>query len=148
MLVRKSFTIAGFTLASSVVLGANATFLDAALFWNVASLSRRGLATANHLALCGLTLIPKSMVGVVSGMQQVATALAGIAAPVMTGWLLHASGGYAAPIRAIFGFLVLGALTTALMLRRRWALTDDAPPSPCDDSGHGPPLLSVPSSVG
>jgi len=122
VLVRKSFTIAGFALASTVVLGANASSLDAALFWNVASLSGLGLATANHLALCRLTLIPKSTVGLVSGFQQVATALAGIVAPIMTGWLLDVSGSYTLPIDAIFVFLVIGALTTALVLRRRWSL--------------------------
>lgn len=122
--VRKGFTIAGFAVAATVVLGANTTSLNVALFWNVASLSGLGLATSNHLALCRLTLIPKSAIGVVSGFQQVATAMAGIVAPILTGWLLHVSGSYTLPIDAIFVFLVLGGLTTALCLKEEWALSD------------------------
>ena len=87
----------------------------------MASLSGLGLATAKNLALCRLTLIPSSAVGLVTGMQQVATALAGIVAPVLTGWLLQVSGGYSAPIQVIFVFLLVGALTTAFALRPEWA---------------------------
>jgi MFS family permease len=119
--VRKGFTIAGFLLASTVVLGAYATSLNAALFWNVASLSGLGLATANNLALCRLTLIPAPAVGLVTGFQQVATSLAGIVAPILSGWLLHASGGYDLPMQVIFLFLIVGALTTAFVLRADWA---------------------------
>lgn len=122
--VRKAFTIVGFTLASTVVLGAYATSLNAALFWNVASLSGLGFATSNHLALCRLTLIPESAVGLVSGVQQVATAIAGIVAPVLTAWLLKVGGNYVLPIDAIFGFLIVGALATAFLLRREWSLRD------------------------
>jgi MFS family permease len=64
----------------------------------VASLSGLGLATANNLALCRLTLIPKPAVGIVTGIQQVAVSLAGMVAPILSGWLLHASGGYEVPM--------------------------------------------------
>ena len=130
--VRKAFTITGFLLASTVVLGAHAASLDAALFWNVASLSGLGLATANNLALCRLTLIPAPAVGLVTGFQQVATSLAGIVAPILSGWLLHASGGYELPIDVIFVVLVVGALTTGLVLRPEWApVVDPAAPGRC-----------------
>ncbi len=119
--VRKGFTIAGFLLASTVVLGAYSTSLNAALFWNVASLSGLGLATANNLALCRLTLIPAAAVGLVTGFQQVATSLAGIVAPILSGWLLHATGSYTAPMQVIFLFLLVGALSTAFLLRPEWA---------------------------
>jgi ACS family D-galactonate transporter-like MFS transporter len=119
--VRKAFVVAGFVLACTVLLGARAKSLDVALFWNVASLSGLGLATANNLALCRLTLIPAPAVGIVTGVQQVATSLAGIVAPILSGWLLHASGGYEAPMFVIFLFLVLGAVTTLFVLRREWA---------------------------
>lgn len=119
--VRKAFVIAGFVLASSVVLGAYSHSLDMALFWNVASLSSLGLATANNLALCRLTLIPAPAVGTVTGVQQVATALAGIVAPILSGWLLHASGGYTMPMQVIFVVLLIGAAACLLMLRPEWA---------------------------
>lgn len=121
VLVRKAFVIAGFVLASSVVLGAYSHSLDMALFWNVASLSSLGLATANNLALCRLTLIPAPAVGTVTGVQQVATALAGIVAPILSGWLLQVSGGYKLPMQVIFVVLLIGAASCLLMLRPEWA---------------------------
>ena len=122
VVVRKTFTITGFAIASTVVLGAHATDVNTALFWNVASLSGLGLATANYLTLCRLTLVPASAVGVVTGLQQVATAIAGIVAPLTTGWLLHIGGDYSLPIDAIFVFLVIGGVTTAVLLSRRFSL--------------------------
>jgi ACS family D-galactonate transporter-like MFS transporter len=119
--VRKAFVIAGFVGACTVILGAWTESLQWALFWNVASLSFLGLATANNLALCRLTLIPAPAVGMVTGVQQVAVSLAGIVAPILSGWLLHASGGYEVPMFVIFVFLAIGAVTTLFVLRREWA---------------------------
>lgn len=121
VIVRKGFVIAGFLGASSVVLGAYASSVPMALFWNIFSLSIVGLATANNLALCRITLVPAPAVGAVTGVQQVATSLAGIAAPIVSGWLLQVSGGYQAPIQVIFVFLITGALATLFLLRREWA---------------------------
>jgi ACS family D-galactonate transporter-like MFS transporter len=121
VVVRKSFVIAGFLVASTVILGAKTDNTALALFWNVFSLSGLGLATANNLALCRLTLIPKPAVGVVTGIQQVAVSLAGMVAPILSGWLLDVSGGYTVPMYVIFAFLLLGAVTTLFVLRRDWA---------------------------
>jgi len=121
VIVRKVFVIGGFVLACTEVLGAKTTSVDVALFWTVVSLSGLGLATANHLALCRLTLIPKPAVGIVTGVQMVSTALAGIAAPIVSGWLLDTTGGYTAPMQVIFVFLVIGALTTFFLLQEKWA---------------------------
>jgi len=121
VVVRKAFVIGGFVLACTEVLGAKTTSVNVALFWTVVSLSGLGLATANHLALCRLTLIPKSAVGIVTGVQMVSTALAGIAAPIVSGWLLDTTGGYTAPMQVIFVFLVIGALATFFLLQEKWA---------------------------
>ena len=121
VVVRKAFVVAGFIGACTVLLGAYAQSLQMALFWNVASLSFLGLTTANNLALCRLTLIPKPAIGMVTGVQQVATSLAGGAAASLSGWLLHVSGGYDLPMLAIFVFLVIGAASTLILLRRKWA---------------------------
>lgn len=121
VIVRKVFVIAGFVLASTVVLGAYAHSLPMALFWNVASLSALGLTSANNLALCRLTLIPAPAVGTVTGVQQVATALAGIVAPILSGWLLHTSGSYTLPLQVIFGVLLIGAAACMVLLRPEWA---------------------------
>ena len=119
--VRKSFIVAGYAGATTVLLGAHAPTLGMALFWNVLSLSLLGLVTANILALCKLTLIPKQAVGLNTGLQQVATSLAGGVSASLSGWLLHVGGSYELPMMAIFGFLVLGATAAIVLLRREWA---------------------------
>lgn len=118
--VRKAFVLAGFAVASTVVLGATTSNQQAALFWNVVSLSGLGLATANMLALCSIMLIPAPIVGRVKGIQNTAVAIAGIVAPLMTGWLLHVTGSFVAPMLTIFAFLVLGAVTVVVAIRPEW----------------------------
>ncbi|MCP3729980.1 MFS transporter [Sphingomonas sp. MG17] len=119
--VRKVFVIAGFAVASTVVLGAWSESQQAALFWNVVSLSGLGLATANNLALCSIMLIPGPIVGRVKGIQNTAVAIAGIVAPLMTGWLLHLTGSFVAPMTLILAFLILGAVTVLFAIRPEWA---------------------------
>lgn len=119
--VRKAFTIAGFVGGCSVLLGAYAHSLNMALFWNVLSLSLLGLTTANNLVLSRLTLIPKQAIGLVTGVQQVATSLAGGVAASLSGWLLHVSGSYDLPMMVILAFLLIGALTTMTLFRPEWA---------------------------
>jgi hypothetical protein len=92
-----------------------------ALFWNVLSLSLLGFVTANNTTLCKLTLIPKPAIGLNTGLQQVATSLAGGVSASLSGWLLHVGGSYELPMLAIFGFLVLGAVNSLVLLQRKWA---------------------------
>ena len=119
--VRKTFIVCGFAGATTVLLGAHAPSLGMALFWNVLSLTLLGLVTANNLALCKLTLIPGPAVGLNTGLQQVATSLAGGVSASLSGWLLHVGGSYELPMMAIFGFLVTGAVSTIVLMRREWA---------------------------
>ena len=119
--VRKSFVVAGFIGGTTVLLGAYAPTLQMALFWNVLSLSLLGLVTANNTTLCKLTLIPKPAIGLNTGLQQVATSLAGGISASLSGWLLHVSGSYTAPMLAIFVFLLIGAGSSVILLQRKWA---------------------------
>ena len=121
VLVRKSFIVVGFMGGTTVLLGAYSHSPQMALFWNVASLSLLGLVTANNLALVKLTLIPKQAVGLNTGLQQVATSLAGGVSASLSGWLLHVGHSYTLPMLAIFAFLLLGATSAIVLLRRKWA---------------------------
>jgi len=121
ILIRKIFVVTGFAFACTVLLGARAETLQMALFWNVFSLSGLGFASANNIVLSTLTLIPKQVVGFVKGFQNSATALAGIVSPLLTGWLLHTTGSYQAPMTLIFVFLLIGAATVIFVLRPEWA---------------------------
>jgi cyanate permease len=119
--VRKAFVIAGFAIASTEIIGVTSTSVEGALFWAVVSLSGLGLTTANSLALCRMTLIPPQAVGLVTGVQNVSTSFAGIVGPILSGWLLQVSGGYRAPMLAIFFFLLLGGLSCVVLLRPEWS---------------------------
>jgi ACS family D-galactonate transporter-like MFS transporter len=119
--VRKAFVIGGFAIACTELIGVQSSSVKGALFWAIVSLSGLGLTTANSLALCRMTLIPRQAVGLVTGIQNVSTSLAGIVGPILSGWLLEVSGGYQAPMMVIFAFLLLGGISTAVLLRPEWS---------------------------
>jgi MFS transporter, ACS family, D-galactonate transporter len=91
-----------------------------ALVFSVVSLSGLGLATANYWALTQ-TLIPASAIGRISGVQNCAASVAGIVAPILTGWLKQKTGNYEAPMLACCVFLVVGVLSYLLMVKERYA---------------------------
>jgi MFS family permease len=118
--VRKAFTIAGFLIASTEVIGALSDSVSVALFFAVFSLSGLGLATANYWALTQ-TLIPGGAIGRIVGIQNCAANLPGIVAPILTGWLKQTTGHYDAPMQAIWFFLVLGIAAYAFLVREKYA---------------------------
>ena len=120
--VRKGFTIAGFLIASTEVIGALSDSVPIALFFAVFSLTGLGLATANYWALTQ-TLIPGGAVGRIVGIQNCAANLPGIVAPVITGWLKQVTGSYEAPMQAIWFFLLLGIASYIFLVREK-----DSPP--------------------
>jgi MFS family permease len=118
--VRKWFTIAGFSIACTELIGARATSLETALVFAVVSLSGLGLATANYWALTQ-TLIPGAAIGRISGIQNCACSVAGIVAPILTGWLLQKTGNYEAPMMAVLVMLLAGVLAYLFMIREEYA---------------------------
>ena len=118
--VRKGFTVAGFLIACTELIGAQATSLETALLFAVISLSGLGLATANYWALTQ-TLIPGAAIGRISGIQNCSCSLAGIVAPILTGWLLKETGSYDAPMFTILVVLVVGVLSYIFMIKREYA---------------------------
>jgi ACS family D-galactonate transporter-like MFS transporter len=118
--VRKCFTIGGFAIAGTELVGAQSSSLTVALTFSIISLSGLGLATANYWALTQ-TLIPAPAIGRVSGIQNCAASVAGIVAPILTGWLKQRTGSYHAPMFACFAFLLVGVLSYLLMVKSRYA---------------------------
>jgi MFS family permease len=115
--VRKGFTIAGMLLAATEVFGAGAATSEMALFFAVFSLAGLGIATANYWALTQ-TVMPVAAIGRIGGLQNTASNLAGVAAPILTGWLIQTTGSYEAPMQAIAVLLVLGAMSYVVLVRR------------------------------
>ncbi|MCX6636360.1 MAG: MFS transporter [Acidobacteria bacterium] len=117
--VRKGFTIAGFLVASTELIGAMSDSNSVALFFAVFSLSGLGLMTANYWALTQ-TLIPGAAVGRVVGVQNCAANLPGIVAPLLTGWLKQTTGGYEAGTQVIWLFLILGIASYVFLVRPKY----------------------------
>lgn len=122
VIVRKSFTIVGFLMATTVLFGATAASLNTALFFSVLSLSGLGLATANYWALTQ-TLIPGGSIGRIVGIQNCAASGAGIVAPILTGWLVDATGSFDAPIKAVVVVIVVGIAAYLFLVRPKYAPT-------------------------
>ena len=113
---RKAFTILGFVLASTEVFGAVSNSQSVALFFAIFSMAGLGLATANYWALTQ-TLVPGNAAGRIAGIQNCASNLGGVVAPIITGWLKQTSGGYRLPMQAIWLVLVLGVTAYAVLVR-------------------------------
>ncbi|GAB5097863.1 MFS transporter [Caballeronia sp. HLA56] len=121
LMVRKAFVVAGALGGMTVILGAYTESQDMALFWNIASLTLAGLATANNLTLSKLMLIPKPAIGLNTGLLTVATSLAGGVSASLCGWLLHVGGSYTLPMLSVCIFLLIGAVSAVVLMRREWA---------------------------
>jgi MFS family permease len=117
--VRKSFTILGLGLASTLAFAIISKSSSVVLFFSAFSLCGLGLATANYWAVTQ-TLIPGGAVGTVVGIQNTAGSLGGIAAPVLTGWLIMKTGSFDAPLKVIGFWLALGIVSYAFLVRKKY----------------------------
>lgn len=118
--VRRGFTIAGLAIASTEIVGSFTASRDVALAFAVFSMLGLGLATANYWALTQ-ALMPARAIGRISGVQNFASNLAGVASPALTGWLIQTTGSYTAPMRAILLVLAAGIAAYIWMVRERYA---------------------------
>ena len=122
--VRKRFAIAGLLAGSTQIIGAYAQSQNVAIFFAVLSISGLGLMTANYWALTQ-TLIPGGAVGRIVGVQNMAAQAPGIAAPIVTGWLVERTGNYEAPMALIGVFLLMGIAAYLFLVKREYAPRPD-----------------------
>jgi MFS family permease len=115
--VRKGFTMAGLAIAATACIGPLSGSREIALAFAIVSLTGLGLSTANYWALTQ-TLMPGAAIGRIAGVQNFASNLSGIVAPTVTGWLVHRTGSYDAPIVAASVILLIGVLAYAVLVRR------------------------------
>jgi MFS transporter, ACS family, D-galactonate transporter len=118
--VRKGFTIAGLTVASTEVFGVMSGSRDIALTFAIISLTGLGLATANYWALTQ-SLMPGAAIGRIAGVQNFASNLSGIVAPIVTGRLIALTGSYEAPMIAILAILMSGIAAYIFLVRPKYA---------------------------
>jgi MFS transporter, ACS family, D-galactonate transporter len=114
--VRRLFTMTGFVLAATELIGMLSPSNDVALFFAVFSLAGLGLATANYWALTQ-TIFPPGVIGRMIGIQNFASNLSGIFAPIVTGWLKYKTGSYHAAAWAILAVLLMGLTAYGLLVR-------------------------------
>lgn len=114
--VRRVFTMAGFIIASTELIGMLSKSNDLALFFAVFSLAGLGLTTANYWALTQ-TIFPVGIIGRMIGIQNFASNVSGIFASLITGWLKQKTGNYEAAGWAILGVLLLGLAAYGLLVR-------------------------------
>jgi MFS family permease len=113
---RRWFTIAGLLAASTEVFGAMSESTDVAIFFAIFSMTGLGLATANYWAITQ-TLLPEVAPGRVAGIQNTALNLAGVVAPIITGWLKQITGSYTAPMQTIWVVLIIGVGAYLILAR-------------------------------
>jgi MFS transporter, ACS family, D-galactonate transporter len=118
--VRKGFTIAGLTIASTEVIGVMSGSRDVALTFAIISLAGLGLTTANYWALTQ-SLMPGAAIGRIAGVQNFASNLSGIVAPIVTGRLIEMTGSYEAPMQAILVLLACGIAAYVFLVRPKYA---------------------------
>ena len=118
--VRKGFTIAGLLVASTELLGVMTDSPDMAAYIAIFSLSGLGLATANYWALTQL-MIPGAAAGRIAGVQNFASNMAGVVAPMLTGYLKQKTGSYDAPMQTILVFLLMGVAAYVFLVQRKYA---------------------------
>ena len=126
--VRKGFTIAGLAVASTQVIGVMSGSPSLAILFSIVSLTGLGLATANYWALTQ-SLMPGAAIGRIAGVQNFASNLSGIVAPIITGWLVHVTGSFEAPMQFITVLLIAGILAYAFLVRRKYAPQVSAVPA-------------------
>jgi MFS family permease len=113
---RRWFTIAGLLAASTEVFGAMSESTSVAIFFAIFSMTGLGLATANYWAITQ-SMLPGIAPGRVAGIQNTALNLAGIVAPIITGWLKQVTGSYTAPMQTIWVVLIIGVAAYLFLAR-------------------------------
>ena len=114
--VRRVFTILGLSVASTEILGALSHSQFVALFFAAFSMAGLGLATANYWALTQ-TIVPARMIGRYVGVQNMASNCSGVVAPIVTGWLIQATGDYRAAMGAVLMMLLMGIYSYTFLVR-------------------------------
>jgi MFS transporter, ACS family, D-galactonate transporter len=113
--VRRTFTLLGFIVAATELIGMLSSSNGVALFFAIFSLTGLGLATANYWALTQ-TIFPSPVIGRMVGLQNFASNVSGILAPIVTGWLKHKTGGYGASGWAVLVVLMMGLVSYGLLV--------------------------------
>jgi ACS family D-galactonate transporter-like MFS transporter len=118
ILVRKIFVVSGFLLGSSILLLLALKSAPAVLAVLMLSLMGIGIASANYWALTQAAS-PVSMIGRVIGCQNTVANLAGICAPILTGFLVDRTKSFDISIAFAGVSLLVAAAAFLFLVRQR-----------------------------
>jgi MFS transporter, ACS family, D-galactonate transporter len=115
--VREVVLIGGTAMGLGILGAAFAATTAAAVFWISVSIS--GLAAASPVGWSIPSLIaPRESVGTMGGIMNFCNQVAGIAAPIATGYIAHATNSFAIAFGAAAAFLVIGIAGYVFLLGR------------------------------
>jgi ACS family D-galactonate transporter-like MFS transporter len=118
MVVRKFFVSAGFLLGSNILLLLLFHSSPAVLLVLMTSLCGIGLASSNYWALTE-AISPSRIVGRIIGYQNMIASLAGLCAPILTGFLVERTRSFDKPILFAGGALLVAVAAYLTLLRER-----------------------------
>src|ERR1700732_3859576 len=115
--VRQAVLIGGTSLGLGILGTAYADSAAGAIFW--ISISIGGLSAASPVGWSIPSLIaPRESVGTLGGILNLANQIAGIAAPIVTGYILHATHSFSWAFGAAAVFLLIGIAGYVFLLGR------------------------------
>lgn len=120
LLVRRSFVVTGFAAGSSLLLLLFVHSLPAVFAVLICSLLGLGLASANYWAMTQ-TISPARVIGRVIGYQNTVANLAGICAPIMTGFLVGEAKNFRTAILFAGSALLLACAAFAFLVTPKGA---------------------------
>jgi MFS transporter, ACS family, D-galactonate transporter len=123
--VRQTVLIGGTALGLGIFGATQSVTPFAAVFW--ISVSIGGLSAASPVGWSIPSLIaPKESVGTLGGILNLANQIAGIAAPIVTGYILHATHSFSWAFAAAAAFLLIGIAGYVFLLGRIEAIPEPA----------------------
>ena len=123
--VRQVVLVGGTVFGLSILGTAHAQGPVATLFW--ISMSIGGLSAASPVGWSIPSLIaPRESVGTLGGILNFCNQLAGIAAPIVTGYIVHATHSFSGAFIGATAFLILGIAGYLFLLGRIEAIPDPA----------------------
>jgi sugar phosphate permease len=113
--VRQTVLVTGMSLGLGIFGVAHATSAQAAVFWIAVSIT--GLSVAAPVGWSTPSLIsPRESVGTVGGIMNLSNQIAGIAAPIVTGFIVARTQSYSAAFIAAAAVLLLGIAAYVFLL--------------------------------
>jgi sugar phosphate permease len=113
--VRQTVLVSGMSLGLGIFGVAYARSTEAAVFWIAVSITGLSIAAPVGWSMPGL-ISPRESVGTVGGIMNLSNQIAGIAAPIVTGFIVAGTRSYSASFIAAAAFLLLGIAAYVFLL--------------------------------